>query len=358
MTEHVLSRHAEDAVEEYGPRGTQTEGTCSEPAVAGSDQALQSVTPEQIPEFHVALWSAPEPQLLVDPSDGRIVDANEAASRFYGWSRELLRSFTVDRINTLPPDELRLRLEEAVRRPRSRYLFEHRFADGRVRSVEVITGPVRLGDRVLLWSTVHDLSELVHRSPEYDTLMRRYRTLLEQLPAVVYAEEAAAPHRKIYVSPAAERLLGWPAQELQVDRAAWYARFVLPEDHAWAIHEEERTDRSGESFRVEYRFRTGDGRTIWLRDEAILVRDQLGEPWIWHGLLTDVTHQKRLEARLQRELAFHHVLLGVAGQLVAATGERFQEVVRSALAEVGRFLGVDRIALFCCEDEEVTCLAQ
>ncbi|MCM8745441.1 EAL domain-containing protein [Thermomicrobium sp. CFH 73360] len=310
----------------------------------------------EAPEFLRTLWHGPEPQLLIDPSDGQIVDANEAAARFYGWSRELLRSFTIDRINTLPPAEIRARLAEARQRPRSRYVFQHRFADGRVRSVEVITGPVRIGDRIFLWSTLHDLSELVRRSPEFDTLARQYQALVEQLPAVVYAEEAAPPHRKIYVSPVAERLLGWPASALQVDRVTWYERYVLEEDRAWALHEEERTDRSGEAFQVEYRFRTGDGRTIWLRDEAVLVCDPLGQPWIWHGLLTDVTAQKRMEARLQRELAFHNTLLGVASQLVAASHDRMEAAITAALSEIGQFLAVDRLGLFTCEDETVTCL--
>ena len=327
------------------------------------DQATLPPTPSdlpctQAPELLPTLWHGPEPQLLINPSDGQIVDANEAAVRFYGWSRELLRSFTIDRINTLPVTEIRARLTEAMQRPRSRFLFEHRCADGRVRSVEVITGPVRVGERILLWSTVHDLSELVRRSPEFETLARRYQALVEQLPAVVYAEEASPPHRKVYVSPVAERLLGWPPEALQVDRVTWYERFVLEEDRAWALHEEERTDRSGESFRVEYRFRTGDGRTIWLRDEAILVRDSRGQPWIWHGLLTDVTQQKRLEARLQRELAFHNTLLGVASQLVAAPHGQLEQAVTAALTEAGQFLAVDHLRLFCCESNELVCLAQ
>jgi len=311
----------------------------------------------EAPEFLRTLWHGPEPQLLIDPFDGQIVDANEAAARFYGWSRELLRSFTIDRINTLPSAEIRARLAEAMQRPRSRYVFQHRFADGRVRSVEIITGPVRIGDRIFLWSTVHDLSELVRRSPEFETLARQYQALVEQLPAVVYAEEAAPPHRKIYVSPVAERLLGWSPEVLQVDRVTWYERYVLEEDRAWALHEEERTDRSGESFRVEYRFRTSDGRTIWLRDEAVLVRDPLGQPWIWHGLLTDVTAQKRMEARLQRELAFHNTLLGVASQLVAVSHDRMEAAVTAALAEVGRFLAVDHLLLLSCESDEVIRLA-
>lgn len=307
----------------------------------------------QLPELLAPLWESREPQLLIDPQDGRILDANEAASRFYGWSRDLLRSFTIDRINTLPPAELRARLAQAQQQPRSRFIFHHRFADGHVRPVEVVTGPIQLGDRVVLWSTIYDLSDLICQAPEYQAILRRYQTLVEHLPAVVYAEEVGPPHRKLYVSPAAEAILGWPVETLQVDRRTWYDQFVLPEDRAAALHEEERTDQGGEQFRATYRFRTGDGRLIWLRDEAVLVRDAGGEPWIWHGLLTDVTQQKRLETRLHRELAFHQVLLQVATSLVGAGAEGLTEAITAALAEIGNFLAVHRLAFFTCEEEVV-----
>ncbi|MDW8007674.1 MAG: PAS domain S-box protein, partial [Thermomicrobium sp.] len=301
---------------------------------------------------------ADEPQLLIDPEDGRIVDANEAAARFYGWPRATLRTFRIDRLNVLPWPDIVTRMQEALQQPATRFVFLHRFADHQVRLVEVVTGPVQVGGRTFLRSTVRDLGEVLARLPDFEAVARRYRALIEQLPAVVYAEEVAPPHRKIYVSPAAQRLLGWPPERLQVDRVTWYEQYVLPEDRVWALHQEEQTDRSGEPFRVEYRFRTGDGRIVWLRDEAILVPDERGRPWIWHGLLTDITQQKRLEARLQRELAFHNVLLGIASNLVAVTSERLEATLSTILADVGQFLAVDALALFCCQNESVTLLAR
>ena len=40
--------------------------------------------------------------LLVDPGDGRIVDANAAAAAFYGWPQAQLRGMTIGQINALP----------------------------------------------------------------------------------------------------------------------------------------------------------------------------------------------------------------------------------------------------------------
>jgi len=344
-----------DGVERRETRGVQSDAYQSALAAGHRDWSSEAESPgDTVAGFR----DADEPQLLIDPEDGRIVDANEAAARFYGWPWATLRTFRIDRLNVLPWPDIVTRMQEALQQPATRFVFLHRFADHQVRLVEVVTGPVQVGGRTFLRSTVRDLGEVLARLPDFEAVARRYRALIEQLPAVVYAEEVAPPHRKIYVSPAAERLLGWPPERLQVDRVTWYEQYVLPEDRVWALHQEEQTDRSGEPFRVEYRFRTGDGRIVWLRDEAILVPDEHGRPWIWHGLLTDITQQKRLEARLQRELAFHNVLLGIASNLVAVTSERLEATLSTILADVGQFLAVDALALFCCQNESVTLLAR
>jgi PAS domain-containing protein len=41
-------------------------------------------------------------QLLIDPADGSIVDANPAACEFYGYSRDVFRTLKIFQINTLP----------------------------------------------------------------------------------------------------------------------------------------------------------------------------------------------------------------------------------------------------------------
>jgi serine phosphatase RsbU (regulator of sigma subunit) len=80
---------------------------------------------------------------------------------------------------------------------------------------------------------------------------------------------------------------------------------VHPEDRERVLAEEARTDQTGEPFNVEYRVIAGDGRVVWVRDEATLVRDEEGQPLYWLGVQYDVTEQKR-EAqereRIEQEL--------------------------------------------------------
>jgi PAS domain S-box-containing protein len=140
--------------------------------------------------------------------------------------------------------------------------------------------------------------ELEAFSSEAET---RYRTLVEQTPAITYVQEplqSSNPKAITYVSPQYESILGYPPESKIIDEEHWN-RIVHPEDRERVLAEEARTDQSGEPFRVEYRVIGGDGRVVWVRDEATLVHDEEGQPLYWLGVQYDVTEQK-LEAQ-QRE---------------------------------------------------------
>jgi PAS domain S-box-containing protein len=81
-----------------------------------------------------------------------------------------------------------------------------------------------------------------------------------------------------------------------IDEDHWLST-VHPEDQERVLAEEARTDQTGEPFRIEYRVIAGDGRVLWVRDEATLVRDEEGQPLYWLGVQYDVTEQKRRRRR-------------------------------------------------------------
>ena len=108
-------------------------------------------------------------KLLIDPSSGRILDANQTAIEFYGWPLEELRAMRIADINTLTDAEVREEIQNAVSGKRGYFRFRHRVANGDVRFVEVHSGPIDLGERQLLLSIIHDVTER-------DALERHLRT--------------------------------------------------------------------------------------------------------------------------------------------------------------------------------------
>jgi two-component system, cell cycle sensor histidine kinase and response regulator CckA len=102
-------------------------------------------------------------KLLIDPAPGaergRILDANQAAVEFYGWSLDELKTMRITDINTLTPTEVRAEMENARTLRRRYFRFRHRTKAGEIRSVEVHSGPIVLHGRELLFSIIHDVTE-------------------------------------------------------------------------------------------------------------------------------------------------------------------------------------------------------
>lgn len=98
-------------------------------------------------------------EMLVDPSDGRIVEVNEAAERFYGWPADVLTTMHINDINTLSDQEVAEQLRRAETEERSDFIFCHRTASGALRDVEVCSGPITVNGRRLLYSIVHDITQ-------------------------------------------------------------------------------------------------------------------------------------------------------------------------------------------------------
>ncbi|QOX63532.1 PAS domain S-box protein [Anoxybacterium hadale] len=124
--------------------------------------------------------------LLIDPHSGSIIDANPAASRFYGWTIETLKSMNIEQINTLNPDETKAEMEKAYLEKRNYFLFQHRRASGEAVDVEVHSSPVTLKEKTYLYSIIHDISDRVVANLALYESEQRFRLLVESAPEAIF----------------------------------------------------------------------------------------------------------------------------------------------------------------------------
>jgi len=219
---------------------------------------------------------------------------------------------------------------------RIHYAIHHK--DGSPRFVEELGQAVydESGGVVALEGLIYDVTDRVRTEERLRVAENRYRTLVEQVPAIVYVQEPNEPSRTTYVSPQNQAILGYSPEECLADPDHWI-RIMHPDDRARVLEEDGRTNDSGEYFAMEYRQLAKDGRLVWLRDEATLVRDEGGEPLYWLGLQVDITEHKATEAALREneerfKRSFDDAAIGMA--LVAPEG-RFLQVNRSLCGILG-----------------------
>jgi len=97
--------------------------------------------------------------LLIDHQSGTIVDANPSAAQFYGYPLKTLRGMNVSQLNTQPESEIHPQRQQAIAGEQGEFIFEHRLADGTVRSVEAHISVVNYSGKSLFFSIIHDITE-------------------------------------------------------------------------------------------------------------------------------------------------------------------------------------------------------
>ena len=97
--------------------------------------------------------------LLVDPETEKIVDANQAASNYYGYSITNLRNMPVSDITRDSSEMRSQRIKKVIKHTKSTFETVHRLADGSLRDVEVFMGKVNVDNRDHLYSVIHDITE-------------------------------------------------------------------------------------------------------------------------------------------------------------------------------------------------------
>jgi PAS domain S-box-containing protein len=225
---------------------------------------------------------------------------NPAAERLFGYAGREAIGCKIDDLVAATPElraEAAAVTRETLHKGRVQAITRRRHKDGTLIDVDLLASPVLLhGEPVGTYAIYHDVREL-KRAEE------RYRALVEGLPLVTYVDEPSERAAPIYVSPQIEALLGYTPDEWLADPDLFVMR-LHPDDRERVLAEHARAFAAGEAnWSSDYRLVSRDGRTVWLHDEALIVRDEQGTPLYVQGFQVDVSKRKLAEEALLRSEA-------------------------------------------------------
>lgn len=267
-------------------------------------QALLRQFQQQLPfagdsSYLIFFEQAKTPQLLIDPRDGHIVQANAAAVRFYGYRSEQLCAMRISQINCLTPAQIQSEMAKALAEQRSFFQFPHRLANGEIRQVEVYSGPVQLDGQDLLYSIIYDLTERLNAEARLQIKRQRLQNIIRGTQAGTW--EWSLSERHIAINQQWAQMLGYEAELLQPLTPERWQALVHTDD--WPRVNAAVADHlAGHSSHIEceLRMRHRHGNWVWVLCRGQVMRqDSDGKPLLIAGIHLDITARKQVELALR-----------------------------------------------------------
>ena len=236
-------------------------------------------------------------QILLDPANGEIVDANIAACDFYGYTREDLRTMHIWNINVLSEEQIREEMERAARQQRSYFVFRHMIASGAVRDVEVHSGPIEVGGRKLLYSIIHDITERKRAEEARQQSEERYRNIFDYASVGIY--QSTIDGKIITANPTLARILGYDSVSELLERNLATDIYFDREMRERIVREHVATRKAGD---YEIQWKRKDGTPVWVQLNAHAIADETHGVY-FEGFVYDITERKSAEEMLRNQSA-------------------------------------------------------
>ncbi len=278
-----------------------------------SEEALR----ESEERYRSLFEDSPAVMLLIDPDTGAIADANAAACRYYGSSREEIKAHNIADISPGPPVVVSETMKRALAARVSRSLSSHRLASGDLRPVEVFSGPVTSHGKTFLCSIVQDISVRQRALEALQLSEERYRLVVENASDTIFVAQDGYVK---FPNPRPMTLTGYTQEELT---GVPFPTFIHPDDREMVV-DRYRRRLAGEDVPARYSFRlvAKSGEALWMDLSSVLITWE-GRPATLN-FLRDITLEKKLEAQL-----LHAQKMEAIGTLAGGIAHDFNNLLQA-----------------------------
>jgi len=175
-----------------------------------NDYTEQKITEDNVKQneerFYDLFLKHSAVKLLIRPIDGTIYDANYAAEKFYGWSREKLKTMNISEINCLDQKHMQEKMQKVIQAKENSFKFSHILADGSTKDVEVFSNEFIFKGEHLLHSIIHDITDKKGAEMAVEGNLEFLNKLFETIPVAVYYKDVEG--RYLHVNNAFAEMIG------------------------------------------------------------------------------------------------------------------------------------------------------
>ena len=178
---------------------------------------------------------------------------------------------------------------------------------------------------------------------DYDALRRserRYRDLVERLPAIIYVDSNDEDTTSLYVSPEVQSVIGYTPAEWSSD--GFWPATMHPDDRDRVLEQWARSVATAIPFATEYRYIHKSGHSVWVRDTATAIHDTQGKIVFWQGVIQDIGDRKRAEEDLRHSESRYRALIELVPAVVYEMGPDDERRTLYVSPHVQKILGYSR----------------
>lgn len=300
---------------------------------------LPDASPASIDMIWTLIEAIPDALVIVD-RDGRVAAVNHQAEQMFRYARA---EVVGQEVEFLLPERFRAdhvrRRESYLANPRPRPmgsgldLFGRR-SDGLEFPVEISLNALPSPTGLFVIAAIRDVTERKVAEEKVRRAERRFRTLVEGIPAICFIASLDEDSNEMYVSPQIEKVLGFTQKEWLEDPVLWYSRLHPDDKNRWQA-DFVRTCSMAADFRSDYRFLSRDNKVVWIHGEAKIVFDDFGKPLFLHGIAFDITQLKEAEEisrrsheQLEQSVRDRTVQLSEEIQQRQVTQEKLEKILK------------------------------
>lgn len=149
---------------------------------------------------------------LLDATDQTIVEANDAAAAFYGYTKDEMRGMSIEQINRTGRKLITCTINQILSGRQHTFQLTHTLSSGEERIIQIHSSPVEIESKVLLLTILHDITEQEHAKRALARGKQIFGALIEHsLDMIIIVEEDGTIS---FASPSVVRVLGWEPSDL------------------------------------------------------------------------------------------------------------------------------------------------
>lgn len=250
-----------------------------------------------------------------------VLYASEGSRELYGASPEqLIENAAIALAAVHDPDrpELRAAIERSAAELGSgctRYRIRN--PEKGLIWVEVRATAERLRDGSVLWhGFIADITPLMSTALALSESESRFRSMVSNLPGVVYRRSGDADRTIRYMSDGIERLTGYPASDFMAGGVRDYASLLHPDDRdSVQTYSEDHCEHT-------YRLIDSSGETLWVQENSRALRDAEGRLQWYDGFIWDVTARTRAEREANERERYVRLLIANVADAIIIINQR------------------------------------